>query len=101
MGAVERRRFEELYTEHYGAVSAYVHRRTDHPDDTADVYAWLAPPRRPRTAAPPYRSRSHPVTAGVTLISGDRVEVSRYGHRVIPGSGREVTFTQQVRGGHL
>ncbi|AQZ64499.1 putative RNA polymerase ECF-subfamily sigma factor [[Actinomadura] parvosata subsp. kistnae] len=39
MGAAERRRFEELYTEHYGAVSAYVHRRTDHPDDTADVLA--------------------------------------------------------------
>ncbi|WP_346433485.1 RNA polymerase sigma factor [Nonomuraea composti] len=39
MGAAERRRFEELYTEHYGAVSAYVHRRTDHPDDTADLLA--------------------------------------------------------------
>ncbi|AQZ64497.1 peptidase S8 and S53, subtilisin, kexin, sedolisin [[Actinomadura] parvosata subsp. kistnae] len=42
-----------------------------------------------------------PVTGGVTLISGDRIEVTRHGHRVIPASGREVTFTQQVRGGHL
>ncbi|MFC4009315.1 RNA polymerase sigma factor [Nonomuraea purpurea] len=40
MGAADpRRRFEELYTEHYAAVSGYVHRRTDHPDDTADVIA--------------------------------------------------------------
>lgn len=34
-----RRRFEELYTEHYAAVSSYVRRRTDHPDDIADVIA--------------------------------------------------------------
>jgi RNA polymerase sigma-70 factor (ECF subfamily) len=39
VGAAERRRFEELYTEHYGAVSAYVHRRTDRSDGTADVIA--------------------------------------------------------------
>ncbi|MFB4263904.1 RNA polymerase sigma factor [Nonomuraea sp. GTA35] len=38
-GSSRRRRFEELYTEHYGAVSAYVHRRTDRSDDTADVIA--------------------------------------------------------------
>ncbi|WP_206066387.1 hypothetical protein [Nonomuraea composti] len=30
-----------------------------------------------------------------------RVEVMRHGHPVIPASGREVTFTQQVRGGRL
>ncbi|MGW0478864.1 RNA polymerase sigma factor [Nonomuraea sp. NPDC003214] len=34
-----RQRFEELYTEHYAAVSGYVRRRTDHPDDCADVIA--------------------------------------------------------------
>ncbi|MFD9944753.1 RNA polymerase sigma factor [Nonomuraea sp. NPDC059023] len=34
-----RRRFEELYTEHYAAVAAYVRRRTGRPDDTADVIA--------------------------------------------------------------
>ncbi|MET8340094.1 RNA polymerase sigma factor [Streptosporangium canum] len=34
-----RRRFEEMYTEHYAAVSSYVRRRTDHPDTTADVIA--------------------------------------------------------------
>lgn len=40
VGAAEpRRRFEALYTEHYAAVSTYVRRRTDHPDDTADVIA--------------------------------------------------------------
>ncbi|MFI7709228.1 RNA polymerase sigma factor [Nonomuraea sp. NPDC049480] len=34
-----RQRFEELYTGHYAAVSGYVRRRTDHPDDCADVIA--------------------------------------------------------------
>ncbi|MFI6921516.1 RNA polymerase sigma factor [Nonomuraea spiralis] len=34
-----RQRFEELYTEHYAAVSGYVRRRTDDPHDTADVIA--------------------------------------------------------------
>ncbi|MFI9593496.1 RNA polymerase sigma factor [Nonomuraea sp. NPDC052265] len=34
-----RRRFEELYTEHYEAVSGYVRRRTDDPHDVADVIA--------------------------------------------------------------
>ncbi|MEU8102124.1 sigma-70 family RNA polymerase sigma factor [Nonomuraea muscovyensis] len=33
------RRFEELYLAHYPAVAAYVRRRTDSPDDTADVIA--------------------------------------------------------------
>lgn len=37
--AESRRRFEEIYTEHYAAVSGYVRRRTDHPDDCADVLA--------------------------------------------------------------
>ncbi|MEU6782611.1 sigma-70 family RNA polymerase sigma factor [Nonomuraea angiospora] len=38
--AVEpRQRFEELYMGHYAAVSSYVRRRTDHPDDCADVIA--------------------------------------------------------------
>ncbi|MFD1933172.1 MULTISPECIES: RNA polymerase sigma factor [Nonomuraea] len=32
-------RFEELYTAHYPAVSAYVRRRADSPDDMADVIA--------------------------------------------------------------
>ncbi|MEU7897154.1 RNA polymerase sigma factor [Nonomuraea sp. NPDC049152] len=32
-------RFEEIYTAHYPAVSAYVRRRTDSPDDMADVIA--------------------------------------------------------------
>ncbi|MEV0612682.1 S8 family serine peptidase [Nonomuraea sp. NPDC050404] len=40
-------------------------------------------------------------TGGVTLITGDRVEVTGGGHRVTPGPGREVTFTRQVREGHL
>ncbi|MFD8560215.1 RNA polymerase sigma factor [Streptosporangium canum] len=34
-----RRCFEEMYTEHYAAVSGYVRRRTDHPDAAADVIA--------------------------------------------------------------
>ncbi|MFI6174609.1 RNA polymerase sigma factor [Nonomuraea sp. NPDC051191] len=34
-----RRRFEELYTEHYEAVSGYVRRRTGDPHDVADVIA--------------------------------------------------------------
>ncbi|MEU7831970.1 sigma-70 family RNA polymerase sigma factor [Nonomuraea sp. NPDC049129] len=37
--AESQRRFEEIYTEHYAAVSGYVRRRTDHPDDCADVIA--------------------------------------------------------------
>ncbi|MGV9308872.1 S8 family serine peptidase [Nonomuraea sp. NPDC003727] len=37
----------------------------------------------------------------VTLITGDRVVVTGHGHRVEPGAGREVSFTSQVRGGHL
>ncbi|MDR8414169.1 sigma-70 family RNA polymerase sigma factor [Nonomuraea sp. 3-1Str] len=32
-------RFEELYLAHYPAIAAYVTRRTDSPDDTADVIA--------------------------------------------------------------
>lgn len=40
MGPPEpEQRFEELYTAHYPAVSAYVRRRTDSPDDMADVIA--------------------------------------------------------------
>ncbi|MFE3451306.1 RNA polymerase sigma factor [Nonomuraea sp. NPDC059194] len=40
MGPPEReRRFEEMYLAHYPAVSAYVRRRTDSPDDLADVIA--------------------------------------------------------------
>ncbi|MGW6499691.1 RNA polymerase sigma factor [Nonomuraea angiospora] len=40
MGPAEpRRRFEEIYTEHYAAVSSYVRRRAEDPDDAADVLA--------------------------------------------------------------
>lgn len=34
-----RRRFEELYTEHYAAVATFTRRRTGHADDAADVIA--------------------------------------------------------------
>ncbi|MFI7135272.1 RNA polymerase sigma factor [Nonomuraea sp. NPDC050153] len=37
--AESRQRFEEIYTEHYAAVSSFVRRRADHPEDTADVIA--------------------------------------------------------------
>ncbi|NUW37419.1 RNA polymerase sigma factor [Nonomuraea sp. SMC257] len=38
MGPPEpRRRFEQIYTEHYAAVAAYVRRRADSPDDIADL----------------------------------------------------------------
>lgn len=40
MGPPEpRRRFEEMYAAHYPALLAYVLRRTDSPDDAADVLA--------------------------------------------------------------
>ena len=40
-GAAEarRRRFEELYAAHHAAITGYVLRRTDNPDDAADVIA--------------------------------------------------------------
>ncbi|MFI6817677.1 hypothetical protein ACIBG7_35145 [Nonomuraea sp. NPDC050328] len=38
---------------------------------------------------------------GVTLITGDRVLVAGQGHRVQPGPGRRVSFSRQVREGHL
>nr|WP_229811795.1 hypothetical protein [Streptosporangium pseudovulgare] len=37
----------------------------------------------------------------VTLITGDRVMVAGNGFRVVPGPGRQVDFTSQMRQGHL
>ncbi|MFD1548071.1 hypothetical protein, partial [Nonomuraea guangzhouensis] len=55
------------------------------------------------TATPLSAAQADAGPAGnvVTLITGDRVMVAGKGYHVTPGDSREVTFTGQVRGGHL
>ncbi|MFD8533770.1 S8 family serine peptidase [Streptosporangium canum] len=56
-------------------------------------------------AATPTPSSAAPTVTGtsssVTLITGDRVMVAGNGFRVVPGPGRQVDFTSQMRQGHL
>ena len=56
-------------------------------------------------AATPTPSSAAPAGTGtsssVTLITGDRVMVAGNGFRVVPGPGRQVDFTSQMRQGHL
>jgi subtilisin family serine protease len=51
------------------------------------------------TKQPTPQTTKQPST--VTLITGDRVTVTGQRYRVQPGPGREVSFTRQVREGHL
>ncbi|MGW4967967.1 S8 family serine peptidase [Nonomuraea sp. NPDC004186] len=55
------------------------------------------------TPAPTQQATQQPTQRpdSVTLITGDRVTVTGQRYRVQPGPGREVSFTRQVREGHL
>ncbi|MEU4579481.1 S8 family serine peptidase [Nonomuraea sp. NPDC023979] len=56
------------------------------------------------TPSPPARASAEPPAPAadeVTLITGDRVTVTGRGYRVTPADDREVSFSGQVRGGHL
>ncbi|WP_067136423.1 RNA polymerase sigma factor [Microtetraspora malaysiensis] len=83
-----RRRFEELYTEQYAAVSSYVRRRADHPDDIADVIA--------ETFTTAWRRLAD-------IPSGDRARLWLYGvarrtlanHR--RGESRRAALTERLR----
>ncbi|MEU6782613.1 S8 family serine peptidase [Nonomuraea angiospora] len=54
-----------------------------------------------QTSAEPAGNSAGSAGNVVTLITGDRVMLAGKGYHVTPGDGREVTFTRQVRGGHL